>query len=359
MEEKNNSSINVTVKKYLQQAIDKKASDLHLTIGVAPTLRIDGQLIAIPNEPVLTGEVGEKLIKSLMTSEQLDRLLEKKELDFSFGYDHTRFRTNVFYQKGYLSASLRLIEHQIKTLNELGLPPILEKFTTPSQGFVIITGPTGHGKSTTLAAMVEHINRNRTDHIVTIEDPIEYVFEHKKCIVSQREIGSDTYSFSRALRAVLREDPNVVLVGEMRDLETIEAALTVAETGHLVFTTLHTNSAAQTTDRIIDVFPPHQQQQVRMQLANVLLGVVSQRLIPKTSGGRLAVCEIMVANQAIKNLIREGKTHQISNIIQTSASEGMISLDKVLAELVSKGDITLDDALTWALDPKSFKMMVY
>lgn len=359
MEEKNNTTVRSTVKKYLEQAIAKKASDLHLTIGVVPMLRIDGRLVAIPNEPVLTGETGEKLIKSLMTSEQMERLVEKKELDFSFGFDNTRFRTNVFYQKGYLAASLRLIEHQIKTLNELGLPPILEKFTTPSQGFVIITGPTGHGKSTTLAAMVEHINRGRTDHIVTIEDPIEYVFEHKKCIVSQREIGTDTYSFSRALRAVLREDPNVVLVGEMRDLETIEAALTVAETGHLVFTTLHTNSAAQTTDRIIDVFPPHQQQQVRMQLANVLLGVVSQRLIPKTNGGRLAVCEIMVASSAVKNLIREGKTHQISNIIQTSASEGMISLDKVLAELVSKGDITLDDALTWALDPKSFKMMVY
>jgi len=355
MEEKITSS----VKKYLDLAIEKKASDLHLSVSVAPTLRIDGHLIAVPSEEVLTGESCAKLVKSLMTDEQIKRIVEKKELDFSFGYKDTRFRTNAFYQKGYLQASLRLINHEIKSMTDLGLPPILEKFTVPSQGFVIITGPTGHGKSTTLASMVEHINKTRSEHIITIEDPIEYVFEHEKSIISQREIGSDTYSFSHALRSVLREDPNVVLVGEMRDLETIEAALTVAETGHLVFTTLHTNSAAQTADRIIDVFPPHQQQQVRMQLANVLLGVVSQRLIPKTNGGRIAACEIMLANSAVKNLIREGKTHQINNIIQTSASEGMISLDKVLAELVSKGDITLDDALTWALDPKSFKMMVY
>ena len=348
-----------SVKKYLDIAIQKKASDLHLVVGVPPMIRIDGKLMAIPQENALTKETGEKLIKDLMTSDQLTRLEEKKELDFSFGYRDTRYRTNVFYQKGNMEAALRLITKEIKTLEELGLPPILEKFTMPSQGFVVITGPTGHGKSTTLAALVEHINKNKTEHIITIEDPIEYVFEHNKSVISQREIGSDTYSFSRALRSTLREDPNVILVGEMRDLETIEAALTVAETGHLVFTTLHTNSAAQTTDRIIDVFPPHQQMQVRMQLANVLLGVVSQRLIPRTNGGRSVACEIMLANSAVKNLIREGKTHQLSNIIQTSASEGMISLDKVLAELVSKGDITLDDALTWALDPKSFKMMVY
>lgn len=347
------------IKKYLDAAIEKRASDLHLSVGVAPTLRIDGRLVAIPNETVLTAESCEKLVRSLMTEEQVNRLTQKKEIDFSFGFQDTRFRTNVFYQKGYLEASLRLITHDIRTLSQLGLPPILEKFATPSQGFVIITGPTGHGKSTTLAAMVDHINKSRTEHIITIEDPIEYVFEHQKSLISQRELGSDTLSFTRALRAALREDPNVVLVGEMRDLETIEAALTVAETGHLVFTTLHTNSAAQTADRIVDVFPPHQQQQVRMQLANVLLGVVSQRLIPKTGGGRVVGCEIMVANSAVKNLIREGKTHQLTNIIQTSASEGMISLDKVLAELVSKGEITLDNALTWALDPKAFKMMVY
>jgi twitching motility protein PilT len=347
------------MKKLLDLAIEKKASDLHLTVGIPPMLRTDGHLNPLVDEGVLTAETCEKLVLSIMLPDQIERLRQRKEIDFSFGYQKMRFRTNVFYQKGYLSASLRLITLTIKTIEELGLPPILEKFTLPSQGFVIITGPTGHGKSTTLAAMIEHINQQRNEHIITIEDPIEYVFEHKKSIVTQREVGSDTNSFSRALRSALREDPNVVLVGEMRDLETIEAALTLAETGHLVFTTLHTNSAAQTADRIIDIFPPHQQQQVRMQLANVLLGVISQRLIPCISGGRVLACEIMIANSAIRNTIREGKTHQLPNIIQTSASEGMISLDKVLAELVSKGEITIDDALAWSLDPKAFKMMVY
>lgn len=347
------------MKTLLDQAIEKKASDLHLTVGIPPTLRIDGRLTPLVDEGVLTAESCEKLILSIMTPEQVERLRQRKEVDFSFGYQRMRFRTNTFYQKGYLSASLRLIPLTIKSIQELGLPPILERFTLPSQGFVIITGPTGHGKSTSLAALIEHINQQRSEHIITIEDPIEYVFEHKKSILSQREVGSDTNSFARALRSALREDPNVVLVGEMRDLETIDAALTLAETGHLVFTTLHTNSAAQTADRIIDVFPPHQQQQVRMQLANVLLGVVSQRLMPRVSGGRVLACEIMLANSAVRNTIREGKTHQLPNIIQTSASEGMISLDKVLAELVSKGEITIDDALTWSLDPKAFKMMVY
>jgi len=347
------------IKKLLDSAIQQNASDIHLTVGVPPTLRIDGRLVAVSGESILTVESIEKLIRSLMSEEQMARLKIRKEIDFSFGYGNTRFRSNVFYQKGCLTASLRLIPSKIKTISELGLPPVLEKFTIASQGFVIITGPTGHGKSTTLAALVEEINKNRAEHIITIEDPIEYVFEHKKAIISQREVGSDTNSFARALRSALREDPNVILVGEMRDLESIEAALTLAETGHLVFTTLHTNSAAQTADRIIDVFPPHQQQQVRLQLANVILGVVSQRLLPRTSGGRVVACEIMLANNAVRNLIREGRTHQLANVIHTSASEGMISLDKVLAELVSKGEVSFDDALAWSLDPKAFKMMVY
>lgn len=347
------------MKKLLDLGIERKASDLHLTVGVPPTIRIDGKLVSVPDEPALTAENVGKLIQSFMTQEQLEKLKLRKEVDFSFGYQDMRFRTNTYFQKGNLAASLRLIPKLIKSIPELGLAPILEKFTTPSQGFFVITGPTGHGKSTTLAAMINHINHTRSEHIVTIEDPIEYVFEHDKSIISQREVGSDTNSFARALRSALREDPNVVLVGEMRDLETIDAALTLAETGHLVYTTLHTNSAAQTADRIIDVFPPHQQQQVRMQLANVLLGVVSQRLLPRTSGGRIVACEIMVANSAVRATIREGKTHQLPNIIQTSAAEGMITLDKVLAELVSKGEITIDNALTWSLDPKAFKMMVY
>jgi len=347
------------MKKLLDFAIEKKASDLHLTVGVPPMIRIDGKLVGVPQEGALTAETVGKLIQSFMTNEQLERLKLRKEVDFSFGYQDTRFRTNTYFQKGNMAASLRLIPKQIKNLADLGLPPILEKFTMPSQGFFIITGPTGHGKSTTLAAMINQINHSRAEHIVTIEDPIEYVFEHDKSIISQREVGSDTNSFARALRSSLREDPNVVLVGEMRDLETIDAALTLAETGHLVFTTLHTNSAAQTADRIIDVFPPHQQQQVRMQVANVLLGVVSQRLLPRTAGGRMVACEIMLANSAVRSTIREGKTHQLPNIIQTSAAEGMITLDKVLAELVSKGEITIDNALAWAIDPKAFKMMVY
>ncbi|KKQ91071.1 MAG: twitching motility protein, partial [Berkelbacteria bacterium GW2011_GWA1_39_10] len=294
------------MKKLLDFAIERKASDLHLTVNIPPMVRIDGKLSPVPSEAELSSEAVSRLIQSFMTQEQLERLKVRKEVDFSFGYQTTRFRTNSYFQKGNMAASLRLIPKLIKTLQELGLPPLLEKFTNASQGFVVITGPTGHGKSTTLAAMINHINHARAEHIVTIEDPIEYVFEHEKSIVSQREVGSDTNSFARALRSSLREDPNVVLIGEMRDLETIDAALTLAETGHLVFTTLHTNSASQTADRIVDVFPPYQQQQVRMQLANVLLGVVSQRLIPRTSGGRIVACEIMVSNSAVQSTIREG-----------------------------------------------------
>jgi len=347
------------MKDLLDKAIEKNASDLHITVGLPPTIRIDGKLMPVTDAGVVTPESAQRLLVSIMNNDQMERLQQRKELDFSFGYQKMRFRTNAFYQKGNMGAALRLIPMSIKTMEELGVPPILERFTEPSQGFVIITGPTGHGKSTTIASLIHAINQKRSEHIITIEDPIEYVFEHNKSMIVQREVGSDTNSFSRALRSALREDPNVILVGEMRDLETIEAALTLAETGHLVFTTLHTNSAAQTADRIIDVFPPHQQQQVRMQLANVLLGVVSQRLLPKTNGGRVLATEIMVANSAVRNTIREGKTHQLPNIIQTSASEGMISLDKVLAELVSRGEITVDVALSWALDPKAFKMMVY
>jgi twitching motility protein PilT len=343
----------------LDQAISRKASDLHLVVGVAPILRIDGRLAIVPNTRILTDQDCNRLIKEFIPENYQEVLSTKKDLDFSFGYQSMRFRTNVFYQKGTLAASLRLIPNMIRDFSELGLPPIVEKFTNHSQGFVIIAGPTGHGKSTTLAAMINHINNTRSEHIITVEDPVEYVFEHKKSVISQREIGSDTNSFGKSLRATLREDPNVVLIGEMRDLETIEAALTIAETGHLVLTTLHTNSASQTADRIVDVFPPHQQQQIRQQLASVLLGVVSQRLMPRISGGRMLACEIMVANSAVRSLIREGKTHQLPNIIQTSAVDGMISLDKVLAELVSRGEITIDDALTWAVDPKAFKMMVY
>ncbi len=345
--------------KFIDYAISKNASDIHINVGVSPTIRVDGKLFSIPDTEILTEIKAKELISSITNKDTLTLLGQKKDVDFSFGYKEMRFRVNIYFERGNISAALRLIPSEIRGFKELGLPPILEKFTESSQGFVIIAGPTGSGKSTTLAAIIDKINSEKRSHIITIEDPIEYIFEHKKSIVSQREVGQDTNTFSRALRSALREDPDVVLVGEMRDLETIDAAITMAETGHLVFTTLHTNSAAQTTDRMINVFPPHQQQQIRSQLASVLLGVVSQRLIPKVSGGRVMASEIMMTNSAIKNLIREGKDHQIPNVIQTSASEGMISLDKVLAELVSRGEITLEDALTWSLDPKSFKMMVY
>jgi len=352
-------NISTEMQRYLDYAISKNASDVHITEGVPVTLRVDGKLFSIPEVEAVTAAKSKELISGFTSEEALSLLDQKKEIDFSFGYQTMRFRVNVYYQKGSIAASLRLIPSKIRTFRELGLPPILEKFTEQSQGFVVISGPTGSGKSTTLAALIDKINEERRSHIITIEDPIEYVFEHKKGIVSQREIGQDTNTFARGLRSALREDPDVVLVGEMRDLETIDAALTMAETGHLVFTTLHTNSAAQTADRIVGVFPPHQQQQVRSQLASVLLGVVSQRLIPRVNGGRVMAAEIMISNSAIRSLIREGKIHQIPNIIQTSASEGMISLDKVLSELVSRGEISMEDALSWSLDPKSFKMMVY
>ena len=342
----------------MAEAVKRNASDIHITAGIPVMLRTDGRLE--PYQSELDKKHSESIILSFMDDFQKERLKREKEVDFSFSYEKdVRFRVNLFYQRGDLSASMRLIPSKIQTFEELGLPPVIEKFTTPSQGFVIATGPTGHGKSTTLASMVDHINHTRKEHIITIEDPIEYMFKNDKSVIEQREVYSDTRSFARALRSALREDPNVILIGEMRDLETISAALTLAETGHLVYTTLHTNDAAQTADRIIDVFPPHQQQQVRQQLANVLLGVVSQRLLPRVSGGRIIACEILIANNAVRNVIREGKTHQLPNIIQTSVSEGMITLDKVLAELVSKGEVSLDDALAWASDPKSFKMKVY
>lgn len=348
------------ITKYIDVAINRNASDLHLIAGVKPTIRIDGKLTPIENEKPLSAMDVVNLLKAFVAEEQLKRLQEKRELDFSFGYkEKMRFRVNLFYQRGNISAALRLIPYKIRSIAELKLPPIIEKFAMASQGFVIITGPTGHGKSSTLASLVDHINKHRNAHVVTIEDPIEYVFSNNKSIVQQREVYSDTLSFSRALRSVLREDPNVVLVGEMRDLETIETALTVAETGHLVLTTLHTNNAAQTADRIIDVFPPHKQGQVRAQLANVILGVVSQRLIPRIDGGRIVATELMIADSAVRNVIREGKTYQLPNIIATSVSEGMINLDKVLADLVSRGEISIDDALVWANDPKALKMNIY
>lgn len=343
----------------LDYAISHKASDIHLTSDAAPMVRVDSILMPI-DSPVYTPEKCNQVVTSLIGDQLHERITaNRRELDFSFSYKNLRFRANVFLQKGVLSASLRLLPNVIPDFPELGVPAIAGKMIEHNQGLIIISGPTGHGKSTTLAAMINRIAAERRGHIITIEDPIEYVFEHKKSIVTQREVGNDTPSFASALRSALREDPDVVLVGEMRDVETMEAALQTAETGHLVLTTLHTNSAAQTADRIIDAFPPHQQNQVRAQLSQVLLGVISQRLLPKTKGGRVLAAEVMVANSAVRTIIREGKSHQLPNLIQTSAAEGMVGLDKALAELVTSGDVSVDEALAWSLDPKSLKMMIY
>lgn len=343
----------------LEIAGKHNASDLHFSVGRHPTLRVDGYLIALNKHPVLTREATKGLTDSLLNEEQKSKLLELREIDFSYNYkEKARFRVNVFYQKGYLSAALRFFPAKIRTIKELNLPAILEKFATYSQGFILVVGPTGHGKTTTLAALVDHINRNQTKHIVTIEDPIEYLFDQDKSIIDQREVGSDTKSFQRALRSVFRQDPDVIMVGEMRDLETISTAISAAETGHLVLTTLHTNNAAQTIDRIIDSFPAEAKNQVRTQLASSLLGVISQRLIPRINGGRIPAVELMIVNSAIRNLIREGKLYQIDLVIETSVEEGMISLNRSLADLVHRGDISLENAEIYSLNSSDLKMLL-
>jgi twitching motility protein PilT len=343
----------------LDRTISDKASDLHLVAENYPAIRVDGDLKYLDEYPRLSSSSSAQIIYAMMDERQRELLIQNRELDFSFAYsDDYRFRANVFYQRGTLSAALRVIKTEERTFDELGMPPIVERFTKLSHGLVLVTGPTGHGKSTTLASLINTINRDRKNHIITIEDPIEFIFKSGQSLVEQREVPHDSKNFENALRAALREDPDVVLIGEMRDLETISAALTVAETGHLVFGTLHTNDAAQTADRIINVFPSHQQQQVRTILANVLEGVLSQRLLKKKGGGRIAACEIMTGNMAVKSLIREGKAHQLPGVIQTSAADGMISLDKSLADLVKKGVIDLDEALMWAIDQENLKTLI-
>ena len=294
----------------------QNASDLHLAAGRHPTLRLDGVLVPLQKEPLITSEISEGLVFSMLTPEQKETFLVEKEIDFSYSFeDKARFRVNIFHQRGYLAAALRLIPGQIKTVEELNLPPVLHDFCKLSQGFVLVVGPAGHGKSTTLAAMVDEINHSRTDHIITIEDPIEYIFTQDKSIISQREVKSDTLTFHKGLKSLLRQDPDVIMIGEMRDKESMATAMTAAETGHLVFSTLHTNSASQTIDRIIDSFPVEQQSQISSQLAATLVGIVSERLIPKIDGGRAPACEIMLSNPAVRNLIRERKSYQIDLVI--------------------------------------------
>ena len=350
---------NIRIEMLLQEVINQHASDLHLQVGLPPMLRIDGALTPVANTPSLDVETTERLIFSILDNEQKQILLKDKEFDFSFAFgDIGRFRVNAFHERGNIAAAMRLIPNDIPTLAELGLPAVVESFADYPRGLVLVTGPTGSGKSTTLAALLDKINSERSEHIITIEDPIEFTHKSKRSVIVQREVHYDTYSFSAALRSALREDPDVVLIGEMRDLETISAAITIAETGHLVFATLHTNSASQSIDRMVNVFPPHQQPQIKAQLGNMLMAICSQRLIPAIGGGRLVSAEILVANPAVRNIIREGKSHQLDQVIQTSAKEGMQSMDRTLVQLVQSGQITYDEAKNYAVDLDDLNRMM-
>jgi len=337
----------------------EQASDLHISVGRHPTLRITDRLVPLLKIKKTIPEDSQGLAFELMTGEQRERFLREKEIDFSYNFEgRARFRINIFFESGNVSAALRLIPTRVPTIADLNLPPILHEFTRPSQGFILITGPSSHGKSTTLAALIDEINHIRSDHIITIEDPIEYIFEDDRAIIDQREIGLDTFSFARALRSTFRQDPDVIMVGEMRDLETIATAITAAETGHLVFATLHTNSAAQTIHRIVDSFPPEQQPQIRAQLSGSLLGVVSQRLIPRLRGGLIPACEVMINTPAVSNLIRENKIHEIPLVIETSAEFGMISLNRSLANLIRAKEITLEHGLIFSLNPAELRKLI-
>jgi len=341
------------------QVVEKNASDLHLTAGVPPMVRIHGRLQPL-DFPVLTPQIVREVVYSILTNDQRQRLETDWQIDFAYSVPNlARFRVNVYFQRSALSAAFRLIPRDMPKLAELGLPPVLEEFTRKPRGFVLVTGPTGSGKSTTLAAMLDLINEHRHEHILTIEDPIEFLHRHKNCIVNQREVGSDVESFALGLKAALRQDPDVILVGEMRDLETISTALTAAETGHLVFATLHTQDTAQTVDRIVDVFPPNQQQQVRVQLSVSLQGIVTQQLLPRADGqGRVVAAEVLVPTPAVRNLIREGKTHQIYSALQTGGQYGMQTMDAALADLARRGLITRELAEARAGSPEELRRLM-
>ena len=340
------AAMNLDFADLLLEVIERNASDLHLTAGAHPTVRVRGHLTPLEDYPVMTTEMTREIVYSILSNDQRQRLETDWQIDFAYAIPgRARFRVNAYYQRAAIGAAFRLIPFSIKSLDELGMPAVLHEMSKKPRGFVLVTGPTGSGKSTTLAAVVDEINRSREEHIMTIEDPIEFLHGHKKCIVNQREIGSDATSFAAGLKAALRQDPDVILVGEMRDLETIHTALTAAETGHLVFATLHTQDTPQTIDRIIDVFPASQQQQVRVQLSVALQGIVTQQLLPTADGaGRVAACEVLLATPAIRNLIREGKTHQIYSAIQAGAQHGMVAMDQSLAQLVLRNRVTYDEA---------------
>jgi len=343
------------IRKIIETAVANKASDIHLSLGISPRIRVDGDLVKLTGFEEVEDSQMEAMIYSLLNENIKKKFLADKEVDFSIQLGDNRFRANVYFKKGVPAMALRIIPIKIPPLESLNLPDLLRNFIGLQQGFVLITGSTGQGKSTTVASMLNEINKVRDVHIVTVEDPIEYVITSDRAIISQREVGGDTKTFARALRSCLRQDPDVVFVGEMRDLETISTALTVAETGHLVFSTLHTNSAAQTIDRIIDVFPEDDKVQVRLQLSSVITAIISQKLLPSVDGGRIPAVEILVANSAVKNSIRESKTHMIDNIIQTNSDLGMMTLEMSLAKLVSSGKIDKATALNYALRPSELE----
>lgn len=350
---------NLRIETLLEECVRRNASDLHLQYGLPPILRVDGVLAPIAGMNGLNEETVKRLVFATLDEEQQKILMKDKEFDYSFAFgDIARFRVNAFHERGKLAAAFRLIPNQIKGINDLGMPTVVETFANYPRGLVLVTGPTGSGKSTTLAALIDKINREKACHIITIEDPIEFTHKSQRAVIAQREVHYDTFSFAAALRSVLREDPDVVLIGEMRDLETIQAAITIAETGHLVFATLHTNSAAQSIDRMIDVFPSHQQPQVRTQLSNMLMAVCAQRLVPAIAGGRVVAAEIMVANSAIRALIRDGKTHQLDTAIQTGAEQGMQTMDRTLAKMVQTGVITYESAKEYAVDINELDRLV-
>jgi len=347
------------LKDLLEVTLAQRASDLHVSVGHPPVLRIGGRLTSLIKRKKISPEDSKRLAFELLTEDQQERFLREKEIDFSYGFgEKARFRVNIFFQRGNIACALRLIPSKIPNIEDLNLPPLLHEFIRPSQGFILITGPSSQGKSTTLAALIDEINHTRAVHVITIEDPIEYIFDDDRSIIDQRELGRDTLSFAKALKSTFRQDPDVIMVGEMRDPETISTAITAAETGHLVLATLHTNSASQTIHRIVDTFPGSQQNQIRAQLSGSLLGVVSQRLVPRIRGGLIPACEIMMNTPAIANLIRENKVHEIPLIIETSAEIGMISLNRYLSNLVRAKEIALNIAQNYSLNPSELRSLV-